>query len=106
MLRRILVIRPGRRMPELSQECWYKLEQVVLVPFEEPPRFLDEPEKPFGARALHPLRRALQPAGQEIDGSTCPDHHRRPDGAVVLENPFFLLRAAKANEHDVRPCGA
>ena len=83
-----------------GQQCEGERQVVDQIPAEQPPRLAGEPERPFQAGALHPLRRPGQRPGRERDRCAAAHEPGAGEGRGKAGDQAFLLGEPEPNEDD------
>src|SRR4051794_39370677 len=90
-----LKLAPGKQMARvLPREAGDEAGVVAEVAPPQPPRLLDEPERPLEPEALERLGGLALEAGVEVEGRPDADQHRRLE--PVAHGPHELLLQGNA----------
>src|SRR5689334_14610695 len=108
--RSLLPALTGRRPTEAARDDFKAGEpaEFAVVGEVAPPelaRLHDEPPEPLHARHLHPVRRALDEAGQHVEAAADADDDRNAEPLAVTLDPHLLERRGHADEQHVRAAG-
>ena len=85
----------------LAREPDDEARVVVEVAPPQPPRLLDEPERPLEAEALQAVGRLALEPGVEVEGGADADQDRRVEPVAHRGHPLLLQRHAEADPDDV-----
>src|SRR3954466_1113496 len=97
-----LKLAPGTQMARvLAREVDDEAGFVAEVAPPQPPRLLDEPERPFEPEALERPRRLALQAGVEVESRADADEHGRLEAAAHRPHELLLQRDAEADPDDV-----
>src|SRR3954447_603625 len=86
----------------LPREAGDEARVVAEVVPPQPPRLLDEPERPLEPEALERLRGLALEAGVEVEGGADADEHRRLETVAHGKHELLLQRDAEADPDHVR----
>ena len=94
--------RPPAARPRLARQRRAEHDEVLGVAAGEPARLARRRGAATPAPALHPVRRPLRHAGQEVERAADADQDRGTRGGAVAGDPPLLLRVAERDADDVR----